>query len=127
MQWLLPMAGHEELTEEQTKELHSDLLTLREEIATLLEASQASTRAIEPDAAIGRLTRIDAMQQQSMAIEERRRRQIRQQQITGALAAVELGEYGFCRRCEEPVGYRRLKARPESPFCVPCMSAFERR
>ena len=70
---------------------------------------------------------MDAMQQQKMAIEARRRRQIRYQQVKTALAAVKTDDYGYCRRCEEPIGYERLKARPDSPFCVPCMGSVERR
>ena len=70
---------------------------------------------------------MDAMQQQRMAIEERRRRQVRRKQVTASLAAIESGDYGCCRRCDEPISYGRLKARPESPFCVPCMSELERR
>ena len=117
----------EELTDAQIEELHAALIALREELDALDAASGDATKAVAPDDAIGRLTRMDAMQQQRMAIEEKRRRQVRKQQIAGALAAIESGDYGFCRRCQEPVGYKRLKARPESPFCVPCAGKLERR
>jgi DnaK suppressor protein len=117
----------EELTTAQTEELHADLLALRELLDGQLEASAGDDKVVDLDAPIGRLTRMDAMQQQKMAAEERRRRQVRHQQVAAALSAIESGEYGDCRRCGEPVGYGRLKARPESPFCVPCMSELERR
>jgi len=116
----------EELTTEQIEELHRDLLTLRDELGRQQERVADSTKAVAPDDAIGRITRLDAMQQQGMAIEERRRRGVRLQQIAAALAAVDNGEYGYCRRCDEPVGYRRLKAKPESPFCVTCAGGLER-
>jgi len=116
----------EELTDEQIAELRRDLLALRDE----LEAQQArgadGTKVVAPDDALGRLTRLDAMQQQGMAIEERRRREVRLKQIAAALDAIETEDYGFCRRCNEPIGYRRLKAKPESPFCVPCTGGLER-
>ena len=57
----------EELTEAQIQELKGDLLALRENLKKLLESSKDSTQAVEPDRAIGRLTRMDAIQQQSMA------------------------------------------------------------
>ena len=37
------------------------------------------------------------------------------------------GSYGFCRLCEEPIGFKRLQAKPEAPFCVNCQSRHERR
>ena len=44
-----------------------------------------------------------------------------------ALARIADGEYGACLSCEEPVGYARLKARPETPFCIACQARRERR
>jgi len=117
----------DELTEGQVAELHADLLALQSELEAQLDQSDDATRAVAPDDAIGRLTRMDAIQQQRMAIEERRRRMVRRQQVAGSLAAVANGDYGACRRCQEPIGYARLKARPESPFCLACMGAMERR
>jgi DnaK suppressor protein len=121
------MAVAEELTAEQAEELHADLLALRELLQEQVEAAAGTDKTVQLDESIGRLTRMDAMQQQKMAAEERRRRGVRLQQVAAALAAVDDGSYGVCRRCEEPVGYGRLKARPESPFCVPCMGELERR
>ena len=40
---------------------------------------------------------------------------------------MERGEYGLCRRCDEPIAYRRLKARPESPYCIACQDEIERK
>jgi DnaK suppressor protein len=117
----------EELTDEQIAELREVLLALREELGELLASSEEASKTVGLDQPIGRLTRMDAIQQQKMAERERGRRELRRRQVVQALAAIEEGEYGFCRKCEEPVGYARLKARPEAPFCVPCMEQVERR
>ncbi len=116
----------EELTEEQIEELHHDLLSLGDQLEKEQAQAADSTKAVAPDDAIGRLTRMDAMQQQGMAIEQRRRREVRLLQVTAALAAIESEEYGVCRQCQEPIGYQRLKAKPESPFCMPCTGGLER-
>ena len=121
------MVEPEELTDEQIEEFRHRLLSLREELDKQQAQGADSTKVVAPDDAIGRLTRLDAMQQQGMAIEERRRRAVRLQQITAALAAMENEEYGFCRRCQEPIGCQRLTAKPESPFCMPCTDGLERR
>ena len=123
----MPDFENEELTQEQIDELREELLSLREELDRLLRESKDAVKAVSPDPSLGRLTRLDAIQQQKMAQEERRRRDIRRKQIGVALASIESGDYGFCKRCEEPIGYKRLKAKPESPFCMQCMSSIERR
>ena len=61
-----------------------------------------------------------------MAQASRRNVERRARQVAAALEALEAGEYGLCRRCEEPVGYARLKVRPETPFCLACQGRAER-
>ena len=117
----------EELTEAQIQELAGDLRDLLTSLKSLLESSKDSTQAVEPDRAIGRLTRMDAIQQQSMAKANRATYQLRLQQAQQALRNLEADDYGYCRRCDEEIGYRRLKAKPETPFCVNCQSASEGR
>lgn len=117
----------EDLTPEQIEELREQLELLLTDLEEKLDTSRENVKTVGLDQPIGRLTRMDAMQQQKMAQEERRRRDIRRNQVRAALSAIESGEYGYCRRCEEPIGLKRLKAKPESPFCVACMGAVERR
>ena len=47
---------------------------------------------------------MDAIQQQKMAEASRRQQTLRLGQVKVALAAVESGDYGTCRSCEEPIG-----------------------
>ena len=117
----------EELTQAQIRELEGDLRDLQTSLKSLLESSKGSTQAVEPDRAIGRLTCMDAIQQQSMAKANRATYQLRLQQAEQALRHLEEDDYGYCRRCDEDIGYRRLKAKPETPFCVNCQSASEGR
>lgn len=110
----------EALTGEQITELTHSLEDIRLEIEAQLDASREDARPVDLDEPIGRLTRMDAMQQQNMTQAGRRSLEARLQQIAGALAGVQTGDYGFCRRCDEPIGYPRLRARPESRLCVRC-------
>ena len=117
----------EELTSEQTVELKGSLLALRQELERLLDMTQEGTRPVDLDEPIGRLTRMDAMQQQSMSAANRREHDRRFRLVQQALRAIESERYGLCRKCDGPIGYRRLKARPESPFCLDCQDAIERK
>ena len=116
----------EELTEEQREELRQVLLALREELQRTLVVTAEHASVVELDqAAVGRLSRMDAIQQQHMADAQKRRNELRLQQIAVALAD-EQDEYGWCKKCGEPIGFKRLKARPESPCCVSCMAELGR-
>jgi len=110
----------DDLTEEQLAEMQTRLSALRDELTALLENTREGTRPVALDEPIGRLTRMDAIQQQSMSAANRRQTDLQLRKVMQALGRVERGEYGLCRRCEGPIGYARLSARPESTFCVAC-------
>lgn len=115
----------EELSAEQEEELRTDLRTLLKEHEATLAIESDATDTVDLDQPIGRLSRMDAIQQQKMAVEQRRRIELRRGQLRQALGWMEDGDYGTCRRCEEPIGFRRLKARPESAFCLGCRRSIE--
>ncbi len=117
----------DELTPEQIAELRADLVTLKSELEALLDTTNAGTKPVDLDEPIGRLSRMDAIQQQKMAQANRTRNAQRLQMVIAALAADPEDEYAWCKRCDEPVGYGRLKTRPEAPFCVSCQEAIEAR
>ncbi len=100
---------------------------LRREIQGSMETARSGTRPVDLGLPIGRLSRMDAMQQQHMAQAGVSALERRLNQIASALAAVASGTYGFCRRCEEPIGYKRLKAGPETPSCLRCQAESEKR
>ncbi len=111
----------------QMTELRQDLDDLAAAIRAQLEGGGARAATVQLDqSAVGRVSRIDAIQQQQMAQAERRRLRVRLQQIDRALVAMEDDDYGWCTRCGEAIGFRRLKIRPESALCVACLAALER-
>ncbi len=116
-----------DLSESQLAELHEDLMRLVSEVEELLTASEGSSKAVELDqSTVGRLSRMDALAGQQMSLASRRGLQLRLDQGRQALRRVEEGEFGLCCACGEPVGFRRLKVRPETPFCIRCQGASER-
>jgi len=115
-----------ELTEAQRQELHQDLVQLQKNLrATLADPSR--TQIVDLDLPIGRLSRVDALQQQAMAEAEHRRAAQRLDAVQAAISFFEEGDYGFCKACGEDMPWGRLKARPETPLCVPCLSQIEMR
>jgi DnaK suppressor protein len=117
----------DELTDDQTTELIGLLQGLQTSLEQHLANASDRTDTVDLDQPIGRLSRVDALQQQAMAKEQLRRNRIKLSQVKQALVAAADDEYGLCRSCEESIGYRRLKAFPEAPFCISCRAALERR
>jgi DnaK suppressor protein len=111
----------EDLSEEQAETLRERLVELVTDIEGSLRASAGAADPVVLDqSSVGRLSRMDAMQQQAMAKAMRQKAQLRLSQCKAALSAFDRDEYGLCRKCEEPIGYPRLSAKPEAPFCLAC-------
>ncbi len=70
--------------------------------------------------AIGRLSRMDAMQQQSMDTAKEARRIGRLRLIEAALKRLEEGDYGYCLNCDESISDGRLKLDPTFSLCIDC-------
>ena len=102
------------------------LEALRDELDALLSGTTDAARPVDLGEPIGRLSRVDAMQQQSMLAANRALAQRRRQQVEAALRRIEDGEYGDCASCGEPIDPRRLDAQPEAPMCVSCQGLRER-
>ena len=87
--------SEEELTDEEVAEMKTALLDLRAELETILKTAADRTDVVDLDQEIGRLSRMDALQQQKMAEAEQARHKVRLKAIKQALQAVEEGEYGY--------------------------------
>lgn len=87
-----------------------------------IEAAAAGGRAtVELDQTrVGRLSRIDALQAQQMALATERRRKAEIARIDAALARLEAGDYGYCLKCDEPIDVKRLELDPAATLCVDC-------
>lgn len=121
------MTESEALTESAIATKRVELEELKRELNARLSASADSAKPVTLDqTAVGRLSRIDSMQSQAMAKASRQGLVVRLSQCDNALEAIERGEYGFCRLCEEPIDAKRLGAKPEAPFCLRCQRGADR-
>ena len=108
------------MTPERLSYFRDRLLALEKEIQATLEASKEDSGVVELDAAIGRLSRMDAMQNQQMALELRRRQEQQLQRIANALKRMNQNRYGLCGRCKQPIAEERLEVSPDVVMCVKC-------
>jgi len=93
----------------------------RQELEELSELSQEARDTVELDQqAVGRLSRMDAMQQQAMAEAQERIRQLDLQRIELAERRLREGDYGYCAECDEEIPDGRLAIDPMAERCVRC-------
>ena len=87
--------------------------------ASDLDAEGRSPVALDQQS-VGRLSRMDALQQQAMsrASEAARRRDL--QRVETAMRRLRDGEYGYCETCGEPIADGRLAVDPMAERCVDC-------
>jgi len=111
-------------TDLDTQALRDRLVAHRAEVLAD-EASTVADRATVDagDTAMGRLSRMDALQQQAMAQETERRRQVELKRIDAALERLETGDYGICVHCGDDIAARRLAFDPAVPLCIRCANA----
>ena len=78
---------------------------------------------IAPDNAIGRLTRMEAINSKSINEAALNRAKQTLSKMERALMIIDSPDFGLCRECEEPIPLARLMIVPESDLCVQCAQA----
>lgn len=107
-----------------------DLPSLRAALVDRLEALRAASettaenrRPVQLDqTSVGRLSRMDAMQGQAMALATERRRHEEARRVEGAIKRIDQGEYGYCIACGEEIAAKRLAVDPTIATCIRCAS-----
>ena len=108
----------------QSNKFYQTLLDTRLSDLQSQDETNADSRdtVILDQTSVGRLSRMDAMQQQAMAKATRQNRATEMQAIKNALLRLEEGEYGYCDDCGEDIPAKRLELNPTAVRCVNCAS-----
>lgn len=92
-----------------------------EELAAEDALGKSGQATVELDQqAIGRLSRMDALQNQAMANANHARRQSERSRLMAALARIDDGEFGYCEDCGEDIVKGRLELDPAAAKCIGC-------
>ncbi len=96
------------------------LLKRKAETEKLIRAFESDSKTVNLDEPIGRLTRMDAIQQQHLSKAKKHQAVQRSNRIDEALKRIDEGTYGICQGCQELIEEKRLKAMPEALHCIEC-------
>jgi len=85
-----------------------------------IEELRELTKPYAPENSIGRVSRMDAMANQSVMKAALRSDEKRLGGLRLALANIDQPDFGQCRTCRSPIEPKRLLLMPESKYCVRC-------
>lgn len=105
------------VVKEMADKLNQRLAEIADERAT--NADARNTVALD-QASVGRVSRIDALQGQQIALAQDRNRTAEVHQIEAALQRIADGSYGICIKCEEEISDKRLRFNPAAATCIDC-------
>lgn len=98
---------------------------IREEI-TKTEASvlayQKMTKPIAPENAIGRISRMDAINNKSVNDAALRKAELKLSNLKISLSNIDDPDFGQCFKCHAEIPIGRILLVPHSRFCVNCAS-----
>ena len=98
------------------KEIKQLIKQLESEIADLEE----STAPIAPENSIGRISRMDAINNKSVVEASLRNRRKKLSKLHLSLAKIRQPGFGTCSSCKKKINPKRLMLLPESDKCVRC-------
>jgi len=97
---------------------------IRKEVEDLNETIKwvgKSVQPVAPDNAIGRLTRMEAINSKAINEATLRSSKAKLIKLEKTLLEIDQPEFGICIGCDKPIPAGRLMAVPESRMCVTCI------
>lgn len=96
--------------------INSKIIELGEELVLL----QESIKPISPDSAYGRVSRMDAINNQVVAKASYNDKDTMIKRLKFVMTKIDEPEYGFCVRCQDEIPFGRVKSIPYSNLCIKC-------
>jgi DnaK suppressor protein len=114
------------LSSSQIDELRAHMLRELDALDTEIRALEGMTGPVSPDPAIGRLSRLEAMNEKGVNEAALRSARVRAARIRAALPRLHEQDFGVCVRCDQTIPFARLKSMPGTRLCVRCTEHGER-
>lgn len=102
--------------EQIRQKLQDTILKVQNEIAELKEL----TKPIAPDSAIGRISRMDAINNKSVNDAGLRKSKVKLSKLEKNLERIDDEDFGNCTRCGKEIQVGRILFMPESSWCIAC-------
>lgn len=111
------------MTEDEKKLVINKLQKEKKKVENLIEELKEQTQPIAPDCSIGRVSRMDAINNKSVNEAALRNAEDKLLKIKYTLDGVDDEDFGLCRNCSEPIPLGRLIVMPGSSLCIKCANS----
>ncbi|MBD3635796.1 MAG: TraR/DksA C4-type zinc finger protein [Crocinitomicaceae bacterium] len=91
-----------------------------EKTKALIEEYKELTKPIAPENSIGRISRMDAINNKTINEAALRKAETKLKNLEFALSRVDEPEFGQCAKCNGKIPVQRIMLMPQSRFCVKC-------
>ena len=109
------------MTKEERTEIKRIIESDLEKLTIKVKELKDLTGSVTPDDAIGRISRMDAINNNSIVQASITNLENRLDQLAMALRMSENPEFGTCITCHQPIPIERLRIRPEIRLCARCL------
>ena len=103
-----------------TKDIEQKITDEILKVEELILEYKELTKPIAPDCAIGRVSRMDAINNKSVVEASLRQAESKLRNLKRVFSQLGSDEFGICLKCKQPIPLGRILIRPESLFCVNC-------
>jgi DnaK suppressor protein len=96
---------------------------IQKEIAkteAIIEEYKEMTKPVAPENAIGRLSRMDAINNKAVTEAALRQAEDKLSKLNYVLTKAGDEDFGICKKCQRPIPVGRILLMPHSFFCVQC-------
>lgn len=104
----------------EQEEIKQKILKEIQKTERLIREYKEMSGPVEPDDAIGRITRMDAINNQSVTEASLRQAEEKLRNLNRVLSKHGTSEFGVCQKCGKQIAVGRILYRPESLYCVNC-------
>lgn len=108
------------MTTENKEKLKIKIIENIDNLQVKIEELKEVTKPIAPENAIGRISRMDAINNRSVNEASLRVAEEKLKKLERALVKIDEPNFGICIRCSQPIPEGRLLIMPESITCVNC-------
>jgi len=115
------LGNSKKMTQEERQQIIEIINSDIEKLTIKIDELQEFTAPVSPDDAIGRISRMDAINNKSITEASMRNLQTRLDQLQKINQVVHEKEFGLCLKCHKPIAFERLKIRPEIRLCAGCL------
>lgn len=110
------------MTKQEKKDIKANVLEEIEKTKNSITDYKEITKPISPENAIGRISRMDAINNKSVAEAALRQSEGKLKNLLSVLDSIDDTEFGLCMKCQKPIPLGRILLMPQSRYCVNCAS-----